>query len=131
VYAGLFLALGPLGDQPANTAGAVASSEVASELHRRLTFRAGARVGWRAAQVQGGGTALAGLALSALALAGLLAVLPGGGPALQVTAVASVNGAVGLVRFAALRWLFTGSDTRPARRPAALRAVPAWRLAVP
>ena len=58
LYALLFVLLDGFGDQAANIAGAIASSMLANELHRRLTFHAGERVSWFAAQWEGGGLAV-------------------------------------------------------------------------
>ena len=44
LYALVFIALERVGDQPANLVGAIASTLLANEMHRRLTFHAGARV---------------------------------------------------------------------------------------
>ena len=104
VYAGLFLMLTGLGDQPANAVGVVASTALANELHRRLTFRASDRVGWATAQWAGGGLAVTGLAGSSLMLAALDVGAASSGPLLSVLAVCAVNGTVGLVRFVGLRW---------------------------
>jgi hypothetical protein len=112
LYAVVFLGLAPFGDQPANSAAVLASSALANELHRRLTFHAGERVGWLAAQWAGGGTALVGWLASSSALA-LLATSGPASPAVQVLLVLSVTAAVGLARFAALRWVW---------RPRALHA---------
>ncbi|MCV2490316.1 GtrA family protein [Geodermatophilus sp. YIM 151500] len=113
LYAVLFLSLAPLGGQPANLAGAVASSTLANELHRRSTFRAGARVGWLTAQWAGSGIALAGWAMSAAALGVLEAAVVDPSPATGAVLVLSVTATVGLVRFIALRWVFR--PARPAR----------------
>lgn len=104
VYVGLFLVLDGLGDQAANAVAVVASTALANELHRRLTFRAGTRVGWATAQWAGGGLALAGLLTSSVTLASLDAGTGSSGPIGTLLAVCTVNGAVGLARFAGLRW---------------------------
>jgi putative flippase GtrA len=111
-YVASFLLLGGLGAQAANGVGSLLSAVVANELHRRLTFRASAAVGWRTAQWQGGLTLVAGLAASSSALAWLGSATGGTGPVVALLVAAGVNGLVGLARFATLRWLFT-------RRPAA------------
>ncbi|SNS54128.1 Putative flippase GtrA (transmembrane translocase of bactoprenol-linked glucose) [Geodermatophilus saharensis] len=108
VYAGLFLLLAGLGDQAANLAGVVASTALANELHRRLTFRAGERVGWAAAQWAGGGLAVTGLAATSLALAALEGWTAARGPLASVLVVVAVTGVVGLARFVGLRWVLTG-----------------------
>ncbi|WP_448626629.1 GtrA family protein [Geodermatophilus sp. URMC 64] len=109
VYALLFVALADLGDQPANLVGAIASSVLANELHRRLTFRAGGRVSWFTAQWEGGGLALAGMAATTMALAWLDAVSDDASTLLGIALVGAVTGAVGLLRFVALRWVFARS----------------------
>ncbi|PRY48397.1 putative flippase GtrA [Geodermatophilus tzadiensis] len=118
VYAGLFLVLAPLGDQAANLVGVVASTALANELHRRLTFRAGDRAGWAAAQWAGGGLAVAGLATSSLTLAALESWADPAGPLVPVLAVCAVSGAVGLVRFGGLRWVLVVRPGPGARVPA-------------
>lgn len=132
VYAGLFLLLAGAGDQVANLAGVLASTALANELHRRLTFRAGSRVGWATAQWTGGGLAVAGLAASSLTLAGLAAWTDSAGPLASVLAVCAVSGAVGLARFAGLRWVLVvrpamGPGAGPAGRPGA-GSVPGARV---
>ena len=104
VYAGLFLMLTGLGNQAANAVAVVASTALANELHRRLTFRAGHRVGWATAQWAGGSLALAGLVTSSLTLASLDAGTVSSEPLVSLLAVCTVNGAVGLGRFVGLRW---------------------------
>ena len=106
LYALLFVVLDGFGDQPANLVGAIASSVLANELHRRLTFHAGARVSWFAAQWEGGGLALAGMAATALALGWFDSVAGDKGSLADLAVVALVTGAIGLIRFVALRWFF-------------------------
>ena len=105
VYAAVFLLLGRLGDQAANVVAVAASTVLANELHRRLTFRAADRAGWATAQWTGGGLALVGLVTSGLTLAALDAWTDSAGPLVSVLAVVAVSGAVGLARFAGLRWV--------------------------
>ncbi len=107
LYAAVFVTFGSLGNLAANLIGMVASTLLANELHRRLTFHASAAVGWVRAQLKGGGLAVIGLAATSLALVLLQAVVPNSGWFLQVLLVAAVTGGIGLVRFVALRaWVF-------------------------
>ncbi len=106
LYALVFVLLADLGSTPANLAGALTSSVLANELHRRLTFSATGRVTWLEAQWEGGGLALAGIAATTVALDRFDALVPGSSAAAHLALVALVTGAVGLVRFAALRWVF-------------------------
>ncbi|MGY1617224.1 GtrA family protein [Geodermatophilus sp. SYSU D00691] len=106
LYGVLFVLLQGLGHQPANLVGAVASSMLANELHRRLTFHAGERVSWFTAQWEGGGLAVAGMVATALALAWFDAVTDDAGTLARLAVVAAVTGAIGLLRFVALRWVF-------------------------
>lgn len=94
--------LGPLG---ANVVGSLVSTAIANELHRRLTFGAGERVGWFTAQYQGGGLALVGLLVSTAALGGLGRVAPELGEGVRAVAVLLVGAAIGGVRFLVLRAL--------------------------
>jgi putative flippase GtrA len=114
VYFGLFLALRGIGAVPANVAAFVVSSVLANELHRRVTFHAGGRVGWFAAQSEAGGLALAGLVATSAAL-GVLSGVVGTAWWMQVLLIAAVTGAIGLIRFAALRrFVFSGHPHRAA-----------------
>jgi len=115
LYGVLYLAFGGLGYLPAHVAGTVASTILANELHRQLTFRAEARVNWLSAQVEAGGVALVGLLASGIALGWLNASADSAPVALQVALVAAVTGAIGLVRFVALRWIFRPTDAPAAR----------------
>lgn len=105
VYIPLFLLLRSDGAVLANLVGATASTIVASELHRRLTFNAVDRVTWFVAQWEAGGLAVVGLTLSSLALAGAERWLPALDGIWQLGLVFAVNGAVGILRFLALRGL--------------------------
>ena len=106
VYALLFLALARFGDQQAMVVGSIASSVLANELHRRLTFHAGERVTWQAAQAEGGALVVLGMVLTGLALYAWDAVAGPSSAFASLAVIATVTGAIGLVRFAALRWLF-------------------------
>lgn len=115
VYAVLFALLaGPVGSVAANVLSSAISSVVANELHRRLTFRAGARVDWLTAQLEGGALAAAGIVASSLALGWLTSTLGSSGVPVQLLLVAAVTGAIGLCRFAALRWAFGARRPRTA-----------------
>lgn len=106
LYAVVFIACRGLGDQAANVIGSVLSSMLANELHRRLTFRAGDRVSWFAAQWEGGGIALVGIIATALALGWLDDATDVDGTLTRLLLVGVVTGAIGLGRFVALRWIF-------------------------
>jgi putative flippase GtrA len=108
LYALLFIGLDGLGAQPANLVGAIASTLLANEMHRRLTFHAGQQVSWFTAQWEGGGLAGVGLVATSLALAGVHALIGPVGTGVQLCLIAAVTGAIGLVRFVALRsWVFS------------------------
>ena len=118
VYFTVFLILRPLGELPANLVGAVLSSMLANELHRRLTFHAGGRVSWLTAQWEGGGLAAAGLVTTSVALASLDGLV-GTAWWAQLLLIAAVTGAVGAGRFFALRvWVFSGHAHPPMPRTA-------------
>ena len=114
VYGVLFVSLGALGYLTAHVAATVASSVLANELHRRLTFRAEDRVNWLSAQIEAGGVTLIGLLATSVALGWLNTSVGSAHVLLQITLVATVTAAIGLVRFVALRWIF-----RPTGLPAA------------
>ncbi|MGY1855364.1 GtrA family protein [Modestobacter sp. SYSU DS0290] len=110
LYALLFVTLAGLGDQTANLSGAIASTLLANELHRRLTFHAGGRVSWFTAQWEGGGLAGIGLVATSLALAGVHALVGDIGTVPQLCLIAAVTGLIGLIRFIALRsWVFSAA----------------------
>lgn len=106
-YLLLFLAFYGGGPQLANLAGSIVSTALANELHRRLTFHAAGRVRWFTAQLEGGGLALAGLAITAGGLAFLSSHAPGISDIAQAGAVLAITAAVGTMRFLTLRlWVF-------------------------
>jgi putative flippase GtrA len=106
VYAVLFVALNGLGYLTANIAATAVSSVLANELHRRLTFHADERVGFWAAQIEAGTVSVFGLLATSIALAWLDSSVGGAHVFLQIALVAAVTGAIGLMRFVALRWIF-------------------------
>jgi len=107
LYAVLFLALSGAGSQTANLIGAVASTLLANELHRRMTFRAGGRVSWLTAQLEGGGLAVVGLVATSLALSAAGTLLGTTTAVQQLLLIGAVTGGIGAVRFVALRaWVF-------------------------
>jgi putative flippase GtrA len=106
VYAVLFIALAGLGYLPAHLVATVASSVLANEMHRRLTFRAEERVSWLTAQVEAGGVALVGLLATSAALGWLNSAAGSAHVVVQITLVAAVTALIGLMRFVALRWIF-------------------------
>jgi putative flippase GtrA len=110
LYALLFVAFERWGDQPANLAGAIGSTLLANELHRRLTFHAGEQVSWFTAQWEGGGLAGVGLVATSLTLAGVHALVGDVGTVAQLCLITAVTGLIGLIRFVALRsWVFTAA----------------------
>jgi putative flippase GtrA len=113
VYGLLYLSLLRRGYLPAHLFATVASSILANEMHRRLTFRADDRVNWFSAQVEAGGVALIGLLATSVALGWLNSSVSSAHVILQVTVVTAVTAAIGLMRFVALRWIFrpTGPPT--------------------
>ena len=106
VYGLLFVVLRGLGEVPANLVGAALSSVLANELHRRLTFRAGERVSWFAAQWEGGALALAGMVATSLALSWFNSSVHEPAVVAEVLVIATVTATIGTLRFLALRWVF-------------------------
>ena len=116
LYGVLYVALGALGYLPAHLVGTVASTVLANEMHRQLTFRADDRVNWFHAQVEAGGVALIGLLATSAALGWLnSSVAAAGAVGLQITVVAAVTAAIGFMRFAALRWIFRPTGLQATR----------------
>ncbi|WP_345771917.1 GtrA family protein [Geodermatophilus sabuli] len=106
VYAALFVALTALGYLPAHLIATAASTALANELHRRLTFRAGERVHWFTAQWEAGGITVIGLFATSAALGVLDSTVDSVSVVIQVALVVTVTGLIGLMRFIALRWIF-------------------------
>jgi putative flippase GtrA len=115
VYATLFLTLEGLGYLTAHVVATVASSIMANELHRRLTFRAEDRVGWLTAQVEAGSVSVFGLVATSMALGWLDVTVEAVHPILQITLVVAVTGLIGLIRFIALRWIFRPTEITAAQ----------------
>lgn len=108
LYALVFITLQGFGAQAANLAGAIASTLLANEMHRRSTFHAGGRVSWFTAQWEGGGLAGIGLVATSLSLAGLHTLTGDVGTVGKLGLIAAVTGGIGLIRFIALRsWVFS------------------------
>jgi hypothetical protein len=63
-------------------------------------------VTWQTAQVEGGALVVVGMVVTVLALHCWGAVAGPSGAIADLAVIAVVTGAIGLVRFAALRWLF-------------------------
>jgi len=114
VYACLFLALRGFGYLPAHVIATVATSILANELHRRLTFRAEERVGFLTAQIEAGSVSLFGLVATSSALGWLDATVSSAPPVLQISLVAAVTAVIGIMRFIALRWIFRSQVTESA-----------------
>jgi putative flippase GtrA len=106
VYATFYIALAPMAYLTAHLIATAASSILANEMHRRLTFRAEDRVHWLTAQVEAGGVSVVGLLATSAALGWLNETAGSASILLQITLVAVVTASIGLGRFLALRWLF-------------------------
>ena len=115
-YAVLFLSFPGFGFSylSAHLVATIASSVLANELHRRLTFHAGQRVSWLTAQVEAGGVSFVGLVATSAALGWLDALSGSAHPLLQIGLVAAVTAFIGLMRFVALRWIFRPAVPSPA-----------------
>ncbi|WP_233492166.1 GtrA family protein [Blastococcus sp. TF02A-30] len=108
VYALLFIPLERYGYLTAHLIATAASTVLANELHRRLTFHADERVGWWTAQWEAGGVTIIGLVATSAALGWLDSTSASAHVALQITCVVAVTALIGLMRFIALRWIFRG-----------------------
>ena len=109
VYAALFLLVGHVADVgylPAHVAAIVASTALANDLHRRLTFHAEDRVGWLTAQWEAGAVGLLGLVATSTALGWLDAATGVADHLVQIAVVTAVVAVIGVLRFVALRWIF-------------------------
>ena len=106
VYAVLFVALHGLGYLTAHLIATAATTALANEMHRRLTFRAEERVHWFTAQWEAGGVTVLGLLATSTALGWLDAVTDDAPVGVQVALVAAVTATIGVLRFVALRWIF-------------------------
>lgn len=115
LYGVLYVALGVFGYLAAHLVATTASTVLANEMHRQLTFRAEARVRWYSAQLEAGGVALAGLLATSAALGWLHSSVASAPIGLQVAMVATVTAAIGLVRFVTLRWIFRPDGLSSAR----------------
>lgn len=106
VYALLFIPFQGLGYLVAHLIATVASTVLANEMHRRLTFHAEDRVGWFTAQWEASTVAALGLVATSAALGWVDTTTAEGHVGLQITAVVTVTALIGLMRFIALRWIF-------------------------
>ena len=106
VYAIFFVSLHGSGYLPAHLVATAISTVLANELHRRLTFRAGERVSWFAAQWEGGALALAGMVATSLALSWFNSSVHEPAVVAEVLVIAAVTATIGVLRFLALRWVF-------------------------
>ena len=109
VYALLFLLLARfwgINYMAAHVTAMLVSTALANELHRRLTFHAGERVGWFTAQWEAGGISMIGLFATSTALGWLDVATATARHALQIAVVVGVIALIGVIRFVALRWIF-------------------------
>lgn len=116
LYALLFISIQGAGSSYlwAHLVATVASSVLANDMHRQLTFQAGARVSWLSAQIEAGSVSLVGLVATSAALGWLDAAAGSAHPFLQIGLVAAVTALIGLLRFVALRWIFRPALPRAA-----------------
>lgn len=106
LYALLFIPFQGLGYLTAHLIATVASTLLANEMHRRLTFHAEDRVGWFTAQVEASTVAAIGLVATSVTLGWVKTTAAEDNVTLQITAVVTVTAIIGLMRFIALRWIF-------------------------
>lgn len=106
VYALLFIPFQGFGYLVAHLISTVASTVLANEMHRRLTFHAENRVGWFTAQWEASTVAALGLVATSATLGWVDTTAAEGNVGLQITAVVTVTALIGLMRFIALRWIF-------------------------
>ncbi|QNG38791.1 hypothetical protein F1C76_21645 [Geodermatophilaceae bacterium NBWT11] len=111
VFVAVFLASSQVGGevQTANAIGSLLSAALANELHRRYTFTADQRVRWFRAQTAGIAAALAGLTVTAVALAVLHLVVVDPSRLTSMAVSMALAAGTGLVRFVVLRRAMTGS----------------------
>ena len=108
VYALLFIPFQGQGYLVAHLIATVASTLLANEMHRRLTFHAEDRVGWFTAQWEASTVAALGLVATSATLGWINTTATEDQVWLQITAVVTVTAIIGLLRFIALRWIFRG-----------------------
>jgi len=108
VYALLFIPFQGQGYLVAHLIATVASTLLANEMHRRLTFHAEDRVGWFTAQWEASTVAALGLVATSATLGWINTTAAEDQVWLQITAVVTVTAIIGLLRFIALRWIFRG-----------------------
>lgn len=106
VYALLFIPFESMGYLTAHLIATVASTVLANEMHRRLTFHAEDRVGWFTAQWEASTVAAIGLVATSITLGWVNSTAADAHVSLQITAVVTVTALIGLMRFVALRWIF-------------------------
>ena len=108
VYALFFIPFQRLGYVVAHLIATVASTVLANEMHRRLTFHAEDRVSWFTAQWEASTVAALGLVATSATLGWVNTTAAEDQVWLQLTAVVTVTAIIGLLRFIALRWIFRG-----------------------
>jgi hypothetical protein len=79
---------------------------LANEMHRRISFHAGEYVRFFTAQWEGGALAVLGLIATSLALSWFNGVVTDPAVLTEILVIGLVTGAIGTLRFIALRWVF-------------------------